>query len=121
MRNAIAYLAIMAALLTGCTSLQSTAGKTLASTALTVDAAMQGWAAWVDKGQAAPDQQQNVRDVYAKYQASMDIAKTAYQTAVATGDQSGWLQAQRILQMNQAALLNLIQTFQTSQVLQLPK
>ncbi len=113
MRKLITALVALGLVLAACTTFKSTAGKTLASSALTVDAAMKGWATWVVKMNVPETQQSPVRDAYLKYQASMAVATNAYNTAVLTGDQTGWQQAQNILQNNQQALLNLIRSFQT--------
>jgi hypothetical protein len=70
MRN-IATAVALALLVIGCVTTQNTAGKLLASTAITVDGVMQGWAAWVVQGQATPPQEVKVKFAYAKYQESM--------------------------------------------------
>lgn len=110
MRNAIAAIALMA-LLIGCATTQDNAGKLLASSAVTVDGAMKGWAAWVAQGQATDDQQAKVRTAYAQYQASMSVAQAAFNTLVATGDASGWQKASTVLTTNQQALMALTQMF----------
>ena len=60
--------------LSGC----MTTGKTLATTAQTVDAAMQGWAEYVAIGAAKPADETRVRAAYEKYQASMNAAVAIY-------------------------------------------
>lgn len=91
-----------------------TVSKTLSSTAVTVDAAMQGWATYVALGQANLEQELSVRNAYGKYQASMRLAKDAYLTSVETGDDAIFDRAARILEANAQSLLALIQMFQTS-------
>ncbi len=110
MRNAIALAAALA-LFVGCASVQTNAGKLLASTAVTVDGAMQGWAAWVAQGRATADQEAKVKLAYSQYQASMSVAQAAFNTMVATGSQAGWSQASAVLTANQAALMSLTQLF----------
>lgn len=100
-------------LMAGCASFQSTAGKTLATTVQTVDAAMQGWAAYVVIGNPTPQQQAAVKTAYQKYQAAEAIAEKAYVLASASGDQSGWTVAASTLRQCQADLLLLISTFNT--------
>lgn len=111
MKNIVPFIAL--AFLLGCASVQTNAGKLLATTAVTVDGSMQGWATWVNLNQATPDQETKVRDAYSKYQASMTVAKKAYNTLVTTGDQSAWLQASTVLEANQATFIALVRTFMT--------
>ncbi len=101
------------ALLSACVSFQNSAGKLLATTATTVDAAMKGWATWVAKNPPNPLAEAKVRDAYQKYQASMTIACNAYTNAVATGERSGWKIASDVLTANQTSLLNLVKSFET--------
>lgn len=68
------------------TSFQTNAGKFLASTAQTVDAAMHGWAVWDATGKASPTDEATVRKVYQQYQLYMMVATNAYTLAVKTGD-----------------------------------
>jgi hypothetical protein len=104
-------LVLVATLCAGCATFNSTAGKLLVSTALTVDAAMQGWAQWVIAGQSNPDQELKVKAAYIKYQASMQIAQAAYQTMVVSNDKTYWDKAAEALTSNRVALLALISSF----------
>lgn len=104
----------VAVLATACASMQTTAGRTLSSVALTADATMQGWAMWVAEGQATAQQQEQVKAAYVKYQASMKVAKAAYNTLALNGDQTAWLQASAVLETNQQALLALTRIFMTT-------
>jgi hypothetical protein len=97
----------------GCATWQSNAGKVLASTALTVDASMKGWATYVVKNNISDHQQAPVKDAYAKYQLAMTAAQSAYGAAVANGDQSGWVQAQAALTASSTALTQLIGSLTT--------
>lgn len=112
MRKLIPMVAVMA-LLVGCATMTTTAGKLLSSTAITVDGAMQGWAMWVAEGQATMEQGVQVKQAYVKYQASMKVAKAAYGTLVLNGDKSAWDQASAVLQANETALLGLTKSFMT--------
>lgn len=96
----------------GCVTFEANAGKSLATVATTVDAAMKGWASWVVAGKTTPDQEAKVKFAYGQYQISMDIAKNAYLTSVASTDKSVFETANLVLQQNKQNLLNLIQTFQ---------
>lgn len=78
------------ALLPACATFKSNAGKTIASTALTVDAAMKGWAAYVVLNNVPADKQAPVRAAYVQYQLAMTAAKDAYVTLMTTGDQAPW-------------------------------
>jgi hypothetical protein len=110
MRTAIT-LAIGLALLVGCTTFTNSAGKVLASSAMTVDAAMQGWATWVSMGKAGPTQETQVKAAYQKYQVAIQTATLAYQAAVVSGDQTAWKQAETVLTQTQSSVLNLISQF----------
>jgi hypothetical protein len=112
MRQSILTLTLLACLLGwGCASVQTSAGKLLASTATTVDGAMQGWAIWVAQGHATAQQEAQVKTAYGQYQASMAIALGAYNAMVQSGDQSVWLTASQILASNGAAIVALVQSF----------
>lgn len=104
---------VMLAFIVGCASIQTNAGKLLATTAMTVDASMKGWAVWVAKGQAAPDEETVVKAAYEKYQTAMAIASNAYAVLVATKDQTAWTQAAATLTANAGNLTKLITQFQT--------
>lgn len=110
MRNLIAVLTC--AVLCGCASFQVTSGKLLASSALSVDAAMKGWAQWVVAGQATTDQESAVKAAYQRYQVSMSLAQSAYTAAVATDDRTAFQRAADVLAANKQALVDLITSFQ---------
>lgn len=99
------------AFLVGCASVQTNAGKLLATTAVVTDGCMQGWSQWVAAKQATPEQEAKVRTAYSQYQASMSLALGAYNAMVASGDKSPWLAASDALVANQSALLALVQSF----------
>lgn len=69
---------------------QSVAGRFLATTATTVDGAMQGWAAYVVTSKTPDTNQAPVRQLYAEYQAVFAVATNAYVLAVSTGNQSAF-------------------------------
>lgn len=93
---------------TACASFQNTAGKLLASTADTVDAAMRGWATYVVINKVGEDKQLPVRNAYANYQTAMVAAESAYKAAVQSGDQSAWSQASAALTAASGALTTLV-------------
>lgn len=110
---AVAFLlASLIGCVSGCATTQTTAGKLLASTAITVDGAMQGWATWVAAGQSNPQQEAQVKAAYQKYQASMALASSAYAALAAGGDKTAWETAANLLTANQNALLAIITSFQ---------
>ena len=111
-------LAAVAISLVACASFKDTAGRSLASVAITADSAMKGWAQWVALGKATDGQQATVKDAYGKYQASMAIATNAYMAGVITGDTIGWERAASVLEANQVGLISLITTFQTQTKIQ---
>lgn len=96
---------------TGCSTFQENAGKTLATTVQTVDAAMKGWAAYVAIGGATAQQEASVKAAYQKYQAAEAIAEKAFVLSVTSGDQNGFTTAAAVLRQVQADLLLLINTF----------
>lgn len=111
MRNAIAAIAL-AALVMGCATFQQNAGKTLASIATTVDAAMSGWATYVTvSGSVSPSQQEQVKQAYEKYQAAMTTALAAYNSLNTTAGQPAWNQALTALQAAQGTLTQLLNAF----------
>lgn len=93
---------------------QDTAGKLLASSALTVDASMKGWAAWVAQGHATAPQEAQVKTAYGQYQIALTTAQAAYTAAVATKDESLWTQAGASLSASSSGVTTLIQALQTS-------
>ena len=112
MKKLIPMVAVLA-LLSGCATMTSTAGRVLATTAVAVDGAMQGWAMWVAEGQASAAQEAQVRGAYVKYQASMKVALSAYRTMTLNGEKAGWDQVAAVLEANQAALIGLTKSFMT--------
>lgn len=96
----------------GCTTPQDAAGKSLATAAITVDAAMQGWGEWVRTGQASVEDEIAVEDAYKKYQAAMRVAITAYKQAVKVGDLTIYERAAETLRSSRAELLELISLFE---------
>lgn len=97
------------ALMPACSTTKGNAAKTLASTALTVDAAMKGWAAYVVMNNVAVDKQQPVRVAYSQYQTAMAAARDAYVTWATTDAQDPWLIAQQALTAASSNLTKLIQ------------
>lgn len=102
----LASLSLLA--LVACASFQNTAGKLLASTADTVDAAMRGWATYVVINKVPEDKQLPVRNAYANYQTAMVAAESAYKAAVQSGDQSAWSQTSAALTAASGALTALV-------------
>ena len=98
-------------LFTGC-STTNPAGRLLASSVQTVDAAMQGWWSYEVLGHATPDQVALARQAYADYQAAEALAEIAYVEFAKTGDESAWQRAADGLRASQGHLLQLIEQFQ---------
>jgi hypothetical protein len=103
--------AVLALVTPGC-STTNTAGRVLASSVQTVDAAMQAWWSYEVLGHATPDQVALARDAYATYQAAELLAEDAYLAYTKTGDASAWQRAADGLRALQTHLLALIQQFQ---------
>lgn len=72
---------IAAPVLTGCSTPEQTAYRSIGSIAATVDGAMQGWGEWVRAGRATDGQQAQVRKAYGEYQAVMRVARVAAMAA----------------------------------------
>ena len=106
----LSLVAFMSVLLCGCSTTQDSTGKSLASIAQSVDSAMKGWAAYA----AVNDIRSNnivytrVQSAYEEYQTAMDAAKKAYNVAVLTKSQSGWIKAAEALTAAQQSLVQLI-------------
>lgn len=88
MKKVLLGLGLVVAL-TGCKMLQSaqtrfedSAGKFLATTAVTVDNTMTAWAKWVVMGKATPESEAKVRAWYGNYQVAMMKATNAYTVAL---------------------------------------
>ena len=109
MRNAIALVAL--AFLVGCATFNDKAGKSLATVASTVDAAMKGYARYVVIAQLNDTQQAPVKAAYVKYQASMTVAEKAYIELVKNNDQTSWTAALNVLNATEADLLALVSSF----------
>lgn len=101
--------------LTACQTSKQVAGKTLVTTAMTVDKAMKGWATWVSvqRNNPAVDQlkllnkENLVRNAYEKYQASIEMARKAYLTMNAT-ETPEYTAAASDLRVQQAYLISVI-------------
>lgn len=74
--------------MTAATSFRTNAGRFLASTALTVDTAMKGYAKVVKTGQISITDQEKVHALYVQYQEDMAIATNAYALAITVADPS---------------------------------
>jgi len=106
-----ALLCSLLLLAAGCASFERTSGKALASSALTVDAAMKAWAQYVVLQHPPADQEAKVRAAYEQYQRSMRLAQDAWLAAVNSGDKTWWESAFLSLTQNEATLLALIREF----------
>lgn len=94
----------------GCAT-QNAPGRILATTAQTVDSAMQAWASYVALERATPAQESAVRALYAKYQAAESAAQNAYVAGANTSDPSAFAKASAELRAAQTDLLNLVNLF----------
>ena len=107
--NKLAPFILMFAL--GCASFQTNAGKTLASTAMTVDAAMKAWSKYVDKNGVDPARNLAVKTAYIRYQAAMQTASMVYVHLSQSKDQSQWVDAAANLLRDSQAVVKLIKAF----------
>lgn len=104
----IVVLAFLLSLGLGCQSTPTRVGQLLATTAVTVDDGMKGWASYVVLHNPPQQQQDSVRTAYNEYQVSMFAARRAYDTYLLTKDEGALNSALQILTQNRATLLNLI-------------
>lgn len=95
---------------TGC-STTNTQAKLLASTVLTVDAAVKGWHSFVVAGGGSQEQDAKVQLAYIKYQAFEALAEKALITSMQTGDKTFYTQANIQLQAAQKEILDLVTLF----------
>ena len=120
MRKYFAVLSVVFAFAIGCATLEQSAFRSIGSVSVTVDAAMSGWGDWVRDGQATPQQEDMVRVLYGKYQASMRTANsalTAYR--ISAGQNKAELNiALDVLDGSAADLMQLIRSFQKKAVTQ---
>lgn len=106
----LAWLAVLGLGATGCET-QNASGRLLASTAITVDSAMQGWGEYVRAGQATAKDEAVVKAAYVKYQACMGAAKAAYEHGAGSGEHGAgntWEAAARALRVSRQELLNAV-------------
>ena len=112
MKRIIILTLALCALCLGCKTVNPT-GKAIATAAVTVDAAMKGWAVWVHEGKATLEQEAKVESAWVKYKLVEASARQAYAAAYAVKDQGGMAQAIAALQSAVADLNCLIATFKT--------
>lgn len=96
---------LLALVLSSCATFQGNAGKVLASTSQTVDAAMQSWAQYLKVNPLPPSRQYKVQKAYQNYQVSMAAAEKAYIALAKNGDKNGWQQASIALTASQAEII----------------
>jgi len=110
MKKLFLALLLASSLVVGCkTTPQTTAGKLLASTAMTVDSTMKGWATYVAANHVPDEKQKSVKDAYQKYQLAMSVAAISYGT-MANGT-NNWESASKALTASSTALTTLITSF----------
>ena len=116
------YILLLCAVATfaGCASTtpKQAAGQSLATAAITVDAAMKGWGKWVKIQRTNPEADQaqllrnegKVRNAFDKYVASQTVAKDLYKTAMENPEAGLALFDLALLTLkdNETTLLNLI-------------
>ena len=108
------YAVLIIALCSACTSPRTTSGRLLATSARTVDAAMQAWAQYVVITHPAPEQEARVRAAYEAWQSAMRVAVDAWIATAQRQDDATlaqWDIAWRSLGANEAELLNVIAYF----------
>ena len=105
--------ALVAILLTGCASPESSAYKAVGSTVYVVDSAMNTWGDYVRSGKATPAQEDAVRVLYGRYQQAMRGARAAiefYHRGASTQNKTQLNRALDALDTERAALVQAIQS-----------
>lgn len=110
------YLALAVAplgvIITGCGSTPNTkTTKVVGTVTTTVDAAMNGWGAYVRSGKATIEQRNDVRNAYLKYQAAMRIAEQATVTALSNTNAPSYQVALNAASAASVDLIALIESF----------
>ena len=88
MKTLVAVACATVLFLTACASLESNAYKIIGATAVSVDAAMNGWGDYVRAGKANSDEQNRVRSAYEQYQLAMKGTHSAIIAYRERGDKS---------------------------------
>jgi uncharacterized protein GlcG (DUF336 family) len=112
MKTLVTLTLALCALCLGCRT-TNPSGKIIASSAVTVDAAMKGWSVWVHDGKATEAQEVMVRDAFIKYKSIETAARKAYAAAYAAKDDSSMAQVVAALQAAVADLNLIVITFKT--------
>ena len=98
---------------TGCGSPTAKTTQVAGSVAITVDAAMRGWGAYVRSGRATEEQRLRVRGAYHKYQAAMITAEKVATSALTQPDgQSMYSTALNVASQSSIELIALIEALQ---------
>jgi hypothetical protein len=106
----------LATISTGCKSPEQTAYAITASTAVTVDGAMNGWGDFVRAGMASKGDEDVVRKAYEKYQRASSLAKIAVVTAKTSPEgEKEFETALRALDLAKGELIAIIRTFISKQ------
>lgn len=108
MKKLLSILTIATLLVvTGCQT-QNSAGRVLASTVMTVDAAMQGWGTYVRTAHPPASEEAQVKLAYEQYQVAEMAAEQAYLAYVKSGDVSSWVKASNAMVAARESLVTLI-------------
>lgn len=100
------------AALSGCSTPERTAYRSLGTIAVTVDGAMNGWGEYVRAGRATGADQAKVRSAYERYQSAMRIAEQAQLAAAAAPDnQSSYVTAVSAVSAAADEIVALIHSF----------
>lgn len=110
MTKYITAFALAVFLVVGCATKNNIVGRSLMTTDVTVDGAMQGWATWVVAKKATLEQDNQVRLAYTKYQIAFGQALELYKVYYKTNDKSALDQADALLTAASQAVLNTITT-----------
>jgi len=95
----------------GCSNWKQTSHKTVGTAAISSDAAMQAWAAYVHAGLAKTNQEAQVKFAYERYQASMNAVIDIGKTATTSTNMTALDIAVRVATDAQANLVKLVETF----------
>lgn len=111
MNKLFSIVLLLSLICAGC----STVEKSIATTAITVDSAMKGWATHVAMGKATPQDELRVKSAYINYQTSMRAVRAAYSAAnidKTMTAQEALEYSLKKLEENRVILLDLINTIE---------
>lgn len=114
MKTILSLFACLALLLSGCKSPETTAYKTIATTAQLVDKSMLAWGDYVRAGKATADDEKRVKAAFEIYKRAETAAqRTVYTIKTAPNGQQDWVTAVSVLTANSSELFSIVHQLTT--------